>query len=611
MNYDNPYIRDTLVLKDFQKVGVKKLLTSKILVLGDATGLGKTVQLLVAFAYYKKRYPNARLVILSRVSLLEQIEAEVYKFLTGIKAHTIINMTAKVRLETYKDFFDNGDVLIVNYETFRTDMLNPETLNIKIKTDHKIRKFPAKITYKDKLKGEWCVSQDGSVQFRTLPLVKLKKGLEKLTGGLRASFTFQDKDDKPCTYHIALSYKGGIYRLAMFDQDEKLLKETKTKVKLLPSYIAHCPHELFCVFDEAIYLKESTSGVHKSCAFLASKSDHKKAVSASITKGRLSEAYNIYKALGLSVTPTKKDFEKLFCTFEKNWFQKQSRYAKGTLTGFKNLQAFKQRIAPYYLGRAKKEVAAELPNFTIKHYHVDECKGVNQALTKIYREAQDLSDPVNIGRILIALTTPQVYIPELGEDYISSKVAEVIRVFNESYSGEKVLIYLDYKKPVEYLVKIFEKHLKDVYQNPLVITGGVTNRQELVDLFNTSDKHNLMIINSAGKEGLNLQVAGDLFYLTNPPTAGDYIQVCGRISRIGTKHTKLLIRKFAVRDSADTDSEFRLQVGLRLLQAVNPNSIDEGLLEESKLGKHVSLDDCDEPNEIILKKFEKRAKRYL
>ena len=73
----------------------------------------------------------------------------------------------------------------------------------------------------------------------------------------------------------------------------------------------------------------------------------------------------------------------------------------------------------------------------------------------------------------------------------------------------------------------------DFYKNVLEIHGGVTGfqREENRKLFYTSPHHNIMILNDAGLEALNLQASNTLLVTTLPRTAGDLVQLAGRISQ--------------------------------------------------------------------------------
>lgn len=82
---ENNYLRETTVFKTFQKTGILAMLRNKRLVLGDATGLGKTIQMYGAYTYYKTKFPEAKMLVLTDKSLVHQVEAEVHKFFHSLK----------------------------------------------------------------------------------------------------------------------------------------------------------------------------------------------------------------------------------------------------------------------------------------------------------------------------------------------------------------------------------------------------------------------------------------------------------------------------------------------------------------------------------------------
>ena len=128
----------------------------------------------------------------------------------------------------------------------------------------------------------------------------------------------------------------------------------------------------------------------------------------------------------------------------------------------------------------------------------------------------------------------------MGINATSAKEEEMLRVLRDELLGEKVVIYTRFKKMVDRLEDLIVKNLK---QKVVKITGDIDNktREEYKIKFNTTNDHNVMIINSAAKEGINLQSSGYLVFYDLPFSYGDFLQIIGRIHRIGSEHENIFL----------------------------------------------------------------------
>jgi len=601
----NNYIKDTTKLMHFQKQGVKFLLQHKTSVLGDDVGLGKTIQAITTFSYYKTKFPNAKMIVLTNKSLVPQFESEVHKFFKGFKTMRAYELDKEERYQAYNNFFNSDiDIFVTNYGSIKSDIVRPSWMKSSIYSGSD---FMEPTTIKGAY-GTLTIGKNNRCTYK-LDLDKAAKTLSIKVPHLMDAFNFKDTEGKSLFVKCNIDFKDGIYSLYLENVNEYKteLKETSPFVSLLKEN-HNSKSGLISIFDEAIAFKDTTSIVHKAGKLLSQYSTKVIAITATVTKGDLEEAYNIFKCIGVNLTKTKKIFSEKYCIFEKSHFKIRGRRVD-CLTGYKNIQSFNKLIEPHYIGRSKKLVAPELPAFTHMRHLVYECEGVHKALQTIYTDSVLNNQPPNIGRIRIANITPQLIDESLPKDYLSSKLQEFIRVLNEDFNNEKILVYIDYKSPIDLMEEILPQHLQYNYKNILKITGDVTDRAGVLDKFNTSPNHNLLFINSAGKEGLNIQIAGHLMFMVSPFTAGDYIQISGRISRVGTMHQNLVLHNFVVNDSTDTDSEGIIQTGLKIIQQLTPASVGQGLVQPEFLPKKIQEELS--PEQIMLNGFKSRAKRYI
>lgn len=76
-------------LRYYQVQGVYHLLLMARMVLGDGTGIGKTLQVLAALCYQWSKEPTNKVVVVAPKSALRQWASEVHKFTNGIKVYLV------------------------------------------------------------------------------------------------------------------------------------------------------------------------------------------------------------------------------------------------------------------------------------------------------------------------------------------------------------------------------------------------------------------------------------------------------------------------------------------------------------------------------------------
>lgn len=619
---ENPYLRDTTEFRPFQKTGVLRMLKQKRMVLGDATGLGKTIQIFGAFTYFKTKFPEAKMIFLTDKSLIEQAEKEVHKFFQGLNTIAMYEWDKESRWKGYKEFLlGDKDILIINYGSFQSDVLNPSSFKATLEVPNKGHK---KKKHKG-LHGNLSMSQSGKAVY-TINTADINKKLMdlKLKKELIDTFAIVDNSGKQFDYSASV-IKTSSNTFKVYLECEGVSSKTSIsspffdywEQAVLKQDLGNLP--MFSAFDEAIVFKETDSRNHQLGKVLSQKSARAVAITATVSKGDLGEAYNIFMCIGLKLM-FKKDFNAKYVITQKSWYKVRGRRVD-EFVGYKNVPHFYQVVSPHYLGRAKKDVAQDLPAFTNKHYRVEESEQVKMALTEVYFRAQVDNRPANVAHIWYANLVPQlIFEPKEGEDVIENPIKEdylsptmqmFVNQLSTTFNTEKVVVYLNLKRPIMWMKKYLPKVLPKKYQKILSITGDDQDREKIKQLFLNDSDHNLLIINSAGLKGLNLQVSGDMFPMMPPFTGGDYIQMAGRISRIGTNQTSLTLHKIYTQDSVSEDAEKIIQSDLRLLEVLTPNSVDEGLLDSYFDSDDVKVIQAREDGTHLTTGFTNRKEKYL
>jgi len=465
-------------LRYYQVQGVFHLLSMKRMLLGDGTGLGKTVQVIAALCYLRPREPENRIIIVTPKSALRQWGEEIERFTTGTKCF-VVSGSPEERVSVYEAWARapvGGDaplpILIVNYALLIRDWDHGK----KIDTP--------------------------------------KKGKPVVTPGLVDRLTTAEK-------HLAI------------------------------------------VFDEATAFKNFDTKTWQTCKFLSERAHRCYALTATLLKNKLMEGFSIYKVIVPGLFGTKTAFMDQYCYVE---MQKIAFNRKiPVVVGYKNLDDFRARIDPYYLGRAKHMVSAELPKLTTKQIVVK----LSAAEDQKYQEA--LSGVLELGdgsvkdyeehKAFVALCYCQQVVDSLtllkykpgdeivpsnwerfDEAEVDSKVKtlgskeQAFRdLITDELDGEKVIVYTRFESLVGRLVEVLKAEgIKSVR-----ITGREKEKARLAAQKAFQDLESdtqVIFITDAGSEAINLQAASALVFYDAPWSWGNYVQTLGRPIRIGSPH---------------------------------------------------------------------------
>src|SRR5574338_1494952 len=106
-------------LRYYQVQGAYHLLKLKRMILGDGTGLGKTVQIIAFLCYLWESDPESKAIVVAPKSALRQWKSELARFATGVKVFVVSGGPAE-RKAVYDEFLahpmtEEKAVLVLNY----------------------------------------------------------------------------------------------------------------------------------------------------------------------------------------------------------------------------------------------------------------------------------------------------------------------------------------------------------------------------------------------------------------------------------------------------------------------------------------------------------------
>jgi SWI/SNF-related matrix-associated actin-dependent regulator 1 of chromatin subfamily A len=242
-----------------------------------------------------------------------------------------------------------------------------------------------------------------------------------------------------------------------------------------------------------------------------------------------------------------------------DWFGYCQRYCDATKTywgwdmsGASNLDELKERLKPYMLRYTKQEVLPELPELTRTRLPVTVSKmEIRQALDSLrFWLKENGSEGSNRAEAMVRLG-------KLRQAVGMSKVPLVVEMVEdilEQDETRKVVIYAVHKIVIEKLVESLKKW------GVSTITGevGQEERQHRVNRFQNHPTPRIMIISSAGGEGIDLFKAGQIIFAEREWTPAAEEQAEARCHRIGQKNAVEAIYLIA-QDTVDSDIDYLIQ----------------------------------------------------
>jgi len=327
--------------------------------------------------------------------------------------------------------------------------------------------------------------------------------------------------------------------------------------------------------------KNPKTQIHKVCRHMADQASRIWGLSATIIKNNLVEGYGIFRVImpGLFAM-TQSRFVMRYCVVKMQRIKGNRQIP--VIVGYRptDIKAFRDRIDPFFLGRPKHSVADELPVLTTRIVET----GMTNFQWKKYKEAIDgllqlgthEEDPEGEVKEVTPLTAV-TYCQEITghpcligyEDEQSGKLKMLGDLLTEGgdFADTKVIIFSRFErmvtKAIDYLSK---KGVKCVR-----VTGKETEdeRAEAQDKFqDPKSDTQVVFITLAGGDSINLQTARALIFYDTPWSAGDYIQILGRMIRIGSVHDRVYALHLVCKDTIDQRVMKVIRNKLDLIEAI-------------------------------------------
>lgn len=596
----NVALREEYTPYPFQDFSVYKALSQNVFLFGLPTGTGKSMCSLQTFMYYIQRYPNCKLIIVTDSSATIQFAKEITKFY-----HHKFRITA---VHSRMPAYSRGQ----KYADRRAEAIR---------------------------RWSMPVGADGGIDILTM-------------------------------------------NWAIFRGNRKDLEASMKDLK-------KADQRIVCIYDEATAIQNLTAETGKWAKYVSKKyADKVVGLTATLSKGKLESIYGIFSNMGLSITPTKAEFEDRYCVIVQHPRDRRIR----NIVGYKNLKELVQIISPFCIHLRKSDVAEFLPAFVLSKRMIEHSPQQARLINDIYNGRIKVADdeegvldeesfesenseeaPVNAnpftalktakpvvqtmdsnpfttflqqnsnfsltddvpgepapaveeesqthkkverltshGFIKRTLMDPAIVAPtEENINKHSPKTEYILNMLINEFVDEKVVIYTPSRK---YMLRLAEairndKKVPEKYKSVFEIRGGVSiaDRDKFKELFSTDPNHNVIILNDAGIQAINLQVSDTLIVTSLPKSGGDMVQLAGRISRIGSANSSLNCIHLMHENSQDEDDYAVINQQMQLVSTISGGEPEKGLidwellkgLELKNSGLHVDKEDLEFTEEEV------------
>lgn len=567
----NPYLRmefadgTPIVLRNYQTVGIMNMLVASHTLNGDDTGLGKTIQIIATVAYIWMKEPEYIPIVVVTKSALFQWKAEFEKFTTGIEV-VVVHGSPQDRHRTYEDFFRDFDrnrkrVIIMTYDNVQYDLKESvirEKKTIGAKDKKRIQDVKAKLEDCTEKKQTFLAvlkdcGQETGAPYEEYVRRRIQNHLGKGDGKPLPRPAFWDNNDesslsKMLAYHDAERH----FRAELETVQREVNPTVKTSgiLELARSMQERENNKYILILDEMHKLKNHKSQFHEKTNELALLSDRIVGLTATPVKNRLMEFFSLFHIIEPNLFPKISDFMGTYCV------TKMQRIGGGrqvpVVVGYKNLDRFVELIEPYYLTRKKHEVAKELPELLSVEVNCpmfelqDELYELAENGLLNPKEDEDRTEEENeAAQMLRALTqcqqavdSPELIPDEEGNPFVgpSSKVEKLLSIIDEN-PDDKIIVFSRFETMVTNIgTKLKENKI------PFVRITGKENQPKVREAAKNKFQDpnsgtNVVLLTNAGAESINLQAASHFVFFDLPYSIGDFLQLIGRMIRIGTVHS--------------------------------------------------------------------------
>lgn len=433
-----------------------------------------------------------------------------------------------------------------------------------------------------------------------------KKGVEARYAAL-GDFLAQDDHDVLIVKYSSL--KGTRRRIeGKFDEQgfpvhggrERVSQEIRRFTSILTP---HGPN-ITMVFDECHKFKGTQSQTRVMVQYFQRPCARVWAMTATAITNSLEEFYSIASAIGIRPFGYMANFREEFCNY-RDVYVGRGR-TKQVLEGYHDVARFRAGMRPFFLGRSQAQVNEPLPRLTTVIHPIDLSPEqarllldeipsgkfrLPPALVHLVsgeweqkeRDWDNMMTQLSVYGLVAnhpALLDPQA--KDFLTPVLSPKEECLLDLLDGDYRGERCIVYTRFRTWINRLEGITKAgHFTG--RKFLRITGA-ENEQQRADAMrkfqDPAGDHDLIFINAAATEAVNLQQAAHLFALDLPWSWGQTLQLVGRMVRMASPHSACTLHIFVARGTIDEFVIDTLKGKKGLFEAILGESYSAGILDD-------------------------------
>ncbi len=466
-----------LKLRYYQAQGIYHLLLMRRMILGDGTGLGKTIQSLGALCYLWEKEPNNKVVVVTPKAALRQWESETEKFTTGIKVF-VVTGDQKHREATYQAWKTHAGpekaLMVINYHLLIRDWSAGGGMQLDKQT--KVKTYtPGMLDALTTDMTDLVVIYDEATAFKN-PTTKTFEVCEALSMrasrcyGLTATLLKNNLMEGFSIFKVVVPWLFSS-RSKFMDLYAVTRLQAVSGGRKIPLVVGYRNLELFRQVIDPYFLGRAKHLVSDELPTL-------------ITKDIICE---------LTVAEDRKYGEALSGIFE---------LGDGEVKDFEENKAL---VALIY------------------------CQQIVDSLALLkFKEGDDVSiGPFDDRQVKV--------------DTMSAKEAALIELLTDELADEKVIVYTKFEKFVGRLQGLLKQaKIKSTCITGKINSSEKRKaNQDLFQDMNSDTR--VIFITDAGSEAINLQSASALIFMDAPWSWGNYVQTLGRPVRIGSVHQHVVV----------------------------------------------------------------------
>lgn len=363
----------------------------------------------------------------------------------------------------------------------------------------------------------------------------------EIADGAAPSRLKQYKHIKDCFGHPFKHVHILLLTYSMVRQDKKHLKDL--------------PYQML-FFDEITHLKDQDTAQSKAAKELADAAERVLGITALPVQSKFEEIHPLLHVVEPALFGPRGRFLKNFCHTWKYWIELPNgrKFPKVEIRGYKNLELFKEMVANNLLYRTEEDIGLQLPQqiilprwLSLTAQQEARYEEVSNGYLMLgddleYESIEPVEQLIRLGQICDGT---QLIYPEKS----SCKIDELRSLLHTELSTNQVVIF---SKWTEMLDAVREEVILPMKLTHGSIVGGQSSADREAERlrFQAGDRQ-ILLLSTAGEEGLNLGAASCMICCDSLYNEGRMRQVYGRIRRLSTPHPVVRVIPLICRDTVE------------------------------------------------------------